>query len=118
MTSQDPLEFLRQTHQRRSKQLLELVAERSDQQLELAAEVLDSFNAMHEAEQVLYHARRRYIESFKRATGGQWKAQELRDAGFPTPKVSVLKRRMDYRYLMTPPADPAPHGANMETPTN
>ena len=98
MTSQDPLEYLRQTHQRRS-----------EQQFELAAEVLETFNAMHEAEQVLYQARRRYIESFKKATGGQWKAQELRDAGFPTPKVSVLKRRMDYRHLMAPPSD-TPHG--------
>ena len=94
MTSKDPLEFLRRTNQRRT-----------EQQLELAADVLDTFKAMHEAEQVLYQARRRYIESFKRATGGQWKAQELRDAGFPTPKVSVLKRRMDFRGLMAPPAD-------------
>lgn len=99
MTSQDPLEYLRQTHQRRS-----------EQQLELAAEVLDTFKAMHEAEQVLYQARRRYIESFKRATGAQWKAQELRDAGFPSPKVSVLKRRMDYRYLMSPPETPQGSG--------
>ena len=94
MTSQDPLEFLRQTNQRRS-----------EQQLELVADVLATFKAMHEAEQVLYQARRRYIESFKRATGAQWKAQELRDAGFPTPKVSVLKRRMDFRGLMAPRAD-------------
>lgn len=94
MTSQDPLEFLRRTNQRRT-----------EQQLELAADVLDTFQAMHEAEQVLYQARRRYIESFKRATGAEWKAQELRDAGFPTPKVSVLKRRMDLRGLMAPPAD-------------
>ena len=94
MTSQDPLEFLRQTNQRRS-----------EQQLELAADVLATFKAMHEAEQVLYQARRRYIESFKRATGAQWKAQELRDAGFPTPKVSVLKRRMDFRGLMAPRVD-------------
>lgn len=94
MTSQDPLEFLRRTNQCRT-----------EQQLELAADVLDTFKAMHEAEQVLYQARRRYIESFKRATGAQWKAQELRDAGFPTPKVSVLKRRMDLRGLMAPPAD-------------
>ncbi|WP_155846813.1 hypothetical protein [Arthrobacter sp. 131MFCol6.1] len=97
MTSQDPLEFLRQTNQRRS-----------EHQLELAADVLDTFKTMHEAEQVLYQARRRYIESFKRATGAQWKAQELRDAGFPTPKVSVLKRRMDFRGLMAPPADANP----------
>ncbi|WP_346960348.1 hypothetical protein [uncultured Arthrobacter sp.] len=94
MTSQDPLEFLRRTNQRRT-----------EQQLELAADVLDTFKAMHEAEQVLYQARRRYIESFKRATGAQWKTQELRDAGFPSPKVSVLKRRMDLRGLMAPPAD-------------
>lgn len=94
MTSQDPLEFLRQTNERRT-----------EQQLELATDVLDAFKAMHEAEQVLYRARRRYIESFKRATGAQWKAQELREAGFPTPKVSVLKRRMDFRHLMAPPAD-------------
>ncbi|MDZ4090799.1 MAG: hypothetical protein U1D68_06295 [Arthrobacter sp.] len=94
MTSQDPLEFLRRTNQRRT-----------EQQFELAADVLATFKAMHEAEQVLYQARRRYIESFKRATGAQWKAQELRDAGFPTPKVSVLKRRMDFRGLMAPPAD-------------
>lgn len=94
MTRQDPLEILRWTNQRRT-----------EQQLELAADVLDSFKAMHEAEQVLYHARRRHIESFKRATRAQWKAQELRDAGFPTPKVSVLKRRMDFRGLMAPPAD-------------
>jgi hypothetical protein len=97
MTSQDPLEFLRQKHQRRS-----------EQEFELAAGVLDTYKAMQEAEQVLYQARRRYIESFKKAKGGQWKAQELRDAGLPAPKVSVLKRRMDYRHLMTPPTDPAP----------
>ena len=86
MTSQDPLEFLRQTHQHRG-----------ELELELAAGVLDKYKAMQEAEQVLYQARRRHIESFKNATRGQWKARELRDAGFPTPKVSVLKRRMDYR---------------------
>lgn len=107
MTSHDQLEFLRQTHQRRS-----------EQQLELVAGVLDTYKAMQEAEQALYQARRRYVESFKRATGGQWKAQELRDAGFPTPKVSVLKRRMDYRHSMTPPADPASQAADMETPKN
>ena len=93
MTSQDPMEFLRATNQRRT-----------EQQLELAAGVLDSYEAMHNAERVLYEARRRYIESFKKATGAQWKAQELRDAGFPAPKVSVLKRRMDFRYLMAPPS--------------
>ena len=107
MTKQNPLEFLRQTNQ-----------SRTEQQLELAAEVLDRFTAMHEAEQVLYQARRRYIESFKRATSAQWKAQELRDAGFPTPKVSVLKRRMDFRYLMAPPAVSDPQGANTTTPEN
>ena len=93
MTSQNPMEFLRATNQRRT-----------EQQLELAAGVLDSYEAMHNAERMLYQARRRYIESFKKATGAQWKAQELRDAGFPTPKVSVLKRRMDFRYLMAPAA--------------
>lgn len=94
MTSKDPLEFLRQTTQRQS-----------EQQLELATDVLETFNTMQDAERVLYQARRRYIESFKRAKAAGWKAQELRDAGFPSPKVSVLKRRMDYRYLMSPPAD-------------
>lgn len=91
MTSQDPLEILRQTEQHRS-----------EQQLRLAADVLSTFKAMQEAEQSLYQARLRYIQSFKRATGGQWKTRELREAGFPTPKVSVLKRRMDVRYLMRP----------------
>ena len=105
MTSQDPMEFLRQTHQRRS-----------EQELELAARVLDAYKALQEAEQVLYQARRRYIESFKNAARGQWKAQELRDAGFPTPKVSVLKRRMDYRLPMTPPAEPGPDDVAKETP--
>ena len=105
MTSQDPMEFLRQTHQRRS-----------EQELELAARVLGAYKALQEAEQVLYQARRRYIESFKNATRGEWKAQELRDAGFPTPKVSVLKRRMDYRLPMTPPAEPGPDDGAMETP--
>ncbi|MEV4990315.1 hypothetical protein [Pseudarthrobacter sp. LMD1-1-1.1] len=100
MTSQNPLEFLRQTNERHS-----------EQQLELASNVLEAFKAMNDAERVLYQARRRYIESFKKAKGAGWKAQELRDAGFPSPKVSVLKRRMDYRYLMLPPADPA-EGAN------
>lgn len=106
MTSQDPLDFLRQTHPRRSQE-----------QLELAAGVLDTFKAMHQAEQALYQARRRYIESFKKATGGEWKAQELRNAGFPTPKVSVLKRRMDYRHLTTPPTDPIP-ASSTEAPKN
>lgn len=103
MTSKDPLEFLRQTSQRHS-----------EQQLELASNILEALNAMHDAERVLYQARRRYIESFKKAKGAGWKAQELRDAGFPSPKVSVLKRRMDYRYLMMPPADPA-EGADSES---
>lgn len=94
MSINDPLEFLRQTNQRHS-----------EKQLELATDVLNAFNAMHDAERVLYQARRRYIESFKTAKGAGWKAQDLRDAGFPSPKVSVLKRRMDYRYLMAPPAD-------------
>jgi hypothetical protein len=107
MTSQDPLEFLRQTHQRRS-----------EQEFEPAAGVLDSYNVMQEAEQVLYQARRRCIESFKKATGSQWKAQELRDAGFPTPKVSVLKRRMDYRHLMTPSAEAGPQGSDANVPEN
>ena len=106
MNSKDPLEFLRQTSQRHS-----------EQQLELASNVLEAFNAMHDAERVLYQARRRYIESFKKAKGAGWKAQELRDAGFPSPKVSVLKRRMDYRYLMLPPADSA-EGANSASTTN
>lgn len=103
MTSKDPLEFLRQTSQRHS-----------EQQLELASDIVEALNAMHDAERVLYQARRRYIESFKKAKGAGWKAQELRDAGFPSPKVSVLKRRMDYRYLMMPPADPA-EGADSES---
>lgn len=94
MTSKDPLEFLRQTTQRHS-----------EQQLELATDVLETFKAMQDAERTLYQARRRYIESFKKAKAAGWKAQELRDAGFPSPKVSVLKRRMDYRYLMSPPAE-------------
>lgn len=106
MTSKDPLEFLRQTSQRHS-----------EQQLELASNVLETFNAMHDAERVLYQARRRYIESFKKAKGAGWKAQELRDAGFPSPKVSVLRRRMDYRYLMLSPADSA-EGANSASTTN
>ncbi|MDQ5861257.1 MAG: hypothetical protein M3536_03215, partial [Actinomycetota bacterium] len=85
----------RQTEQRRTEQQLE-------EQLELVTDVLDAFKTMHEAEQALYQARRRYIESFKRATRAQWKAKELREEGLPTPKISVLKRRMDFRYLMTP----------------
>jgi hypothetical protein len=107
MTSQDPLEFLRQTHQRRS-----------EQELELAAAVLDTYKALQEAEQILYQARRRYIDSFKKATGSQWKAHELRDAGFPTPKVSVLKRRMDYRHLMTPSAEAGPQVSEASVPEN
>lgn len=97
MTTIDPLEYLRQTGQRRT-----------EQQLELVTDVLDTFKAMHEAEQALYQARRRYIESFKRATREQWKAKELREAGLPTPKISVLKRRMNFRYLMTPAAGANP----------
>ncbi|MHC6591562.1 hypothetical protein [Arthrobacter sp. C152] len=106
MTSKDPLEFLRQTNERHS-----------EQQLELASNVLEAFNTMHDAERVLYQARRRYIESFKKAKGAGWKAQELRDAGFPSPKVSVLKRRMDYRYLMLPPAGPVEASDSESTPS-
>ncbi|GAB5080355.1 hypothetical protein ARTHROSP310_35020 [Arthrobacter sp. AD-310] len=97
MTSHDPMEFLRQKSQ-----------QRTEMELKLASDVLDGYKAMQEAERVLYQARRRYIESFKRATRAQWKARELRDGGFPSPKVSVLKRRMDYRLLMAPPAS-SPH---------
>jgi hypothetical protein len=105
MTSQDPLEILRQSEQRRT-----------EQQLELVTDVLSSYKAMQEAEQSLYQARRRYIESFRTATRAQWKAKELREAGFPTPKVSVLKRRMDFRYLMTPTREPDPVASNEDSP--
>jgi hypothetical protein len=101
MTSQDPLEILRQSRDRRT-----------EQQLELVTVVLDNFKAMHEAERRLYQARRRYIESFKTAIRAQWKAKDLREAGLPTPKVSVLKRRMDFRYVMTPAAEADPPRSN------
>jgi hypothetical protein len=107
MTTQDPLEYLRKIEERRT-----------EEQLELATDVLDTFKAMHEAEQSLYQARRHYVESFKRATQAQWKAEELREAGFPTPKISVLKRRMDFRYLMTPPAEAGPQASKNGTGEN
>ena len=88
------MEILRQTEQRRT-----------EQQLELVADVQGNFEAMQEAEQTLYQARLRYIQSFRRAARAQWTAKELREAGFPTPKVSVLNRRMGVRYLMTPTAE-------------
>lgn len=114
MTRQDPLEYLRQALQRRRQ------AEQVDieQQLELASDVQATFKAMHHAEQSLYQARRRYIDAFKRAIRAEWKAHELREAGFPTPKVSVLKRRMDFRYLMTPQAEAEPQSSNENTPEN
>lgn len=111
MTTNDPLEYLRQTEQRR----LQTEQGRTEEQLELVTDVLDTFKTMHEAEQALYQARRRYIESFKTATRAQWKAKELREAGFPTPKISVLKRRMDFRYLMTPAAEADPQASNKNT---
>lgn len=110
MMSQDPLEYLRQTEQRR-----QTGQGQTEQQLDLATDVLATFTAMHEAEQALYQARRRYIESFKGATRAQWKAKELREAGLPTPKVSVLERRMDFHYLMTPQAGTASQSSNETT---
>lgn len=101
------MEYLRQSGQRHT-----------EQQLMLATDVLDTFKAMHAAEQSLYQARRRYIESFKRATRAQWKAKELREAGLPTPKISVLKRRMDFRHLMSPPAETDPNASDKNTVEN
>ncbi|MDR6558175.1 hypothetical protein J2809_002545 [Arthrobacter pascens] len=108
MTTPDPLEYLRQTEQRRHQ----TEQRRTEQQFELVTDVVDTFKAMHKAEQALYQARRRYIESFKKATHAQWRAKELREAGLPTPKISVLKRRMDFRYLMAPPAKADTQGPN------
>lgn len=114
MNTNDPLEYLRHIAQRRlqTKQL------HTEQQFELVTDVVATFKTMHEAEQALYQARRRYIESFKRATREEWKAEELREAGLPTPKVSVLKRRMDFRYHMAPPAEAGPQASNQNTAEN
>ncbi|MFJ5978467.1 hypothetical protein [Pseudarthrobacter oxydans] len=106
MTSKDPLEFLRQTSQRHS-----------EQQLELASNVLEAFNAMHDAERVLYQARRRYIESFKRAKAAGWKAQELGTPVFRRRKFPCSRGRLDYRHLMLPSADSA-EAANSASTTN
>lgn len=114
MNTNDPLEYLRETAQRR----LQTEQRHSEQQFELVTDVVAALETMHAAEQALYQARRQYIESFKRATRGQWKAEELREAGLPTPKVSVLKRRMDFRYLMAPPAEAGPQASNQNTAEN
>ena len=96
MDTTDPLEILRRGEQRRS-----------EAQLGLVTGVLSALKAVGEAEMALYAARRRYIEAFKRATQGRWTAKELRAVGLPTPKVSVLKRRMDIRPRPMPAADAA-----------
>lgn len=118
MTTHDPLEYLRHIEERRRQTEQRRTEQQFEEQLELATHVSDTFKAMHEAEQALYQARRRYVESFKRATRAQWKAEELREAGFPTPKISVLKRRMDFRYLMTPAAKADPQSSNNGTAEN
>lgn len=86
MSTEQTLEKLRQSEQRRTEQRLAAVTE-----------VLTSWEQLQVAEEALNEARTRYAHTHKKATQSHWSPQELKDAGLPAPVVGAQKRRPSTR---------------------
>lgn len=91
MGTEQTLEKLRQSEQRRTEQRLAAVTE-----------VLTSWEQLQVAEEALNEARTRYAHTHKTATQSHWTPQELKDAGLPAPVVGTQKRRPTTRRNQTP----------------